>query len=308
MEHRQVGRSGLRVSRLGLGADRWGVDVSLETAENIARQFLDAGGSLLEASQPDTYGVADDMLATVLSQLPRDEICLSAVSGVDPRKPVGRRVDCSRRNLIRQLDERLRALGTDYLDLWSVAWWDMRTPPEEVADTLVGAVRAGKVRYVGARGYRGWQLAVTEGLVAASASYSLLNRDVEDEVLPAAAHLGLGFLAGRALAQGVLSGKYREQVPTDSRGADPVGGAEVLDRLDHRSDTVLDALQLAADGLGIAPSTAALSWVQEQPGVTAAIISVRNEQQLDEALATADVRLPKAIGEALADVSALRLH
>ena len=297
----------MRVSRLGLGTDRWGMDVAGDAAGQLARQFLDAGGSLLEAPLSDDYGTADHIIARVLKELPRADLCLSAVSGVDPRKPVGRRVDCSRRNLIRQLDARLSALGTDYLDLWSVAWWDTRTPPEEVADTLNAAVQSGKVRYVGARGYRGWQLAVTDGLVAASGTYNLLQREVEDEVLPAADHLELGFLAGRALAQGVLSGKYRGEVPADSRGADSVGGAEVVDRLDSRTATVLDALQLAADGLGIAPSTAALSWVQDQPGVTAAIISVRNAEQLSQALATNDVRLPKAISDALADVSAFRV-
>lgn len=234
---------------------------------------------------------------------------MSAASGVDAAKPVGRRVDCSRRALEADLDELLGRLGVDHLDVWSPGYWDESTPPEEVADALEFAVRSGRVRYVGVRGYTGWQVAVTHSAagrirpVAAQHEYSLLQRGPEEELLPACAHLGVGFIAGAPLAQGVLTGKYREAIPEDSRGASEHADAEVQDYLDPHGVTVVGALCTAAEGLGVSPPAAALAWARDRPGVTSVLMGARTRAQLRELLAAESVALPKAILDALDDVS-----
>lgn len=269
VKQRNVGVSGLKVSELGLGTPR---------EPELIRTFLDAGGTLLDVSE----GVD-------LSGFPRRELVLSAASGVDLSAPLGRRVDCSRRNLMWQLDELLRRLDTDHLDLWSVGHFDPHTPPEEVAATLQWAVDSGRVRYAGVRGYRGWQLAVTPGIVAAAKEYSLLHRDAEEELIPAAAYLGVGMIAGVPLARGVLAGRTRR--------------AEAHTYLSRKADTVLEAVSTAAAGLGWSTAAVALAWVREREGVDAVMVGASHPAQLRELTDSLAATLPRTIHQALDDVS-----
>lgn len=314
MRRRTLGNSGLRVSTIGLGTATWGAGTDSAEAARLLAAFLDAGGDLVDATP--VQGGADAaragrMLAGVLARMGvRDDIVLTASSGVDSGRPVGRRVDCSRKSLLAGLDRLLQDLRVDHLDLWSPGYWDAETPPEEVADTLESAVRSGRVRYAGVRGYAGWQLAVTHAAsgrirpVAAQHEFSLLQRGPEGGLLPACSYLGVGFIAGAPLAQGVLTGKYRHEIPDDSRGASAHADAEVQDYLDAHGATVVGALCTAAEGLGVAPSVAALAWARDQPGVTAVLTGARTPGQLRELLVADDVVLPPAIAGALDDVSA----
>lgn len=269
--------------------------------------FLDHGGSLIDCSRVSGPGTAEEILAEQLrGTVSRQELVISAAGGVDPHSPIGSRVDSSRRRLLSQLDATLRTLGTDHLDLWSVGHWDDRTPPEEVADTLDYAVRTGRVRYAGVRGYAGWQLAVTGAaaagrIVAAQNEYSLLVRRIEEELVPAARHLGVGVIAAAPLGQGVLSGKYRSGIPTQPGNSGRE--AEVHAYLGDHTRTIVEALSTAAAGLGISSSVAALAWVRDRPGVASAVVGVRNRVQLTELLDAAGKTLPRAIGKALDDVS-----
>ena len=176
------------------------------------------------------------------------------------------------------------------------------------------AVRTGRVRYTGVRGYSGWQLAVTHAaanhaaasarpIVAAQNEYNLLVRRAEEELLPATQHLGVGFFAGAPLAQGVLTGKYQSHIPSTSRGANGHRNAEVQGYLDERSLSIVDALCTAAEGLGISPATTALVWARDRAGVTAAIVGVRHPEQWNEIIDSEKVRLPRAILDALDDIS-----
>ncbi|APT88828.1 aldo/keto reductase [Corynebacterium frankenforstense DSM 45800] len=299
MESRTVGRSGLRVGALGLGTDAWGTATHSDDARAIARAFLDAGGSLVDTSPAYGAGRAEEVLARVLADLPREELVLSSAAGVDPTAPVGRRVDCSRRSLLAQLDRTLTRLGTDHLDLWSVGYFDRQTPMSEVTDTLAAAVASGKVRYAGVRDHTGWQLACTAGtagaggIVAAQAEYSLLVRQPEEDLAPAAGYLGVGLLARAPLGHGVLAGVARGELPAE---AHPLLGA--------RARTIVDALRTAAAGLGVDPAVAALAWVRDRPGVAAAVTGPADPAQARAAFAADGVRLPAAITRALDDVSA----
>lgn len=201
-----------------------------------------------------------------------------------------------------QLDATLQTLGTDHLDLWSVGYWDEKTPPDEVAETLDWAVRTGRTRYAGVRDYAGWQLAVTAArpssprIVAIQHEYSLLAREIEEELIPAAHHLGVGVIAAAPLAQGVLTGRYRSTLPHGVR-------AEVHARLGGKAHTIVDALITAADGLGIPPAVVALAWARDRAGVSSAVVGAGTHVQLKQLLQVTDTVLPRAIVKALDDVS-----
>ena len=313
MKMNTVGKSGLRVSGLGLGTLSWGRGTPGDEAAAQLVAFVDAGGTLVDTSPAYSDGAAEQVLAELVGDvMPREELVISGSAGIAPAGQFGRRVDCSRRALLAQLDRTLTALGTDYLDLWQIATWDGQTPVAEIVSTLDYAVRTGKVRYTGVRGHLGWQLATVASAAAASGSaamvatqaeYSLLARDVEDEVIPAAQHHGMGLFAAVPLAGGVLTGKYRDGIPSDSRGADEFRGAMIQAYLGTESLRVIEAVVTAADGLGTSPLTVALAWVRDQPGVAGAIVGARDLAQLTGALAASEIILPPAITAALDDVS-----
>ncbi|RNE49159.1 aldo/keto reductase [Corynebacterium alimapuense] len=302
-----MGLSGLRVSELGLGTATWGTTTSATNAGTMLRDFVDAGGNLVDSSPVYAEGQAQETLAAALSDsgVRREELVLSSSAGVAPQSPVGRRVDCSRRALISQLDATLSALGTDHLDLWSVGYFDEKTPPAEVSDTLDWAIRTGRTRYAGVRDYTGWQLAVTagemsrfsaRGIVATQHEYSLLVRGIEEEMIPAARHLGVGVIAAAPLAQGLLTGRFRDGVPRTAR-------AEVHPLLGLKSHTVVEAVTTAAAGLDLPPAVVALAWVRDRPGVTSAVAGASNPEQLRQLLRATEAVLPRAIAQALDDVS-----
>ncbi|MGZ4523831.1 MAG: aldo/keto reductase [Mycobacteriaceae bacterium] len=306
MEHRSVGSSGLRVSRTGLGTLTWGRDTDADEAAAQLVGFVDAGGTLVDTSPEYAGGAAQSVLAELIGDLvPRSALVLSAASGVHP----GGVVDCSRRALLSQLDATLTELGTDHLDLWQVTAWDARTPVTEVMDTLEQAIRSGRVRYTGIRDYNGWQLATAAsqaagpGLAAVQTEYSLLERGIETELAPAAAHHGLGVLAAVPLARGVLTGKYRLGTPADSRGASAHLAAALQAHLGADAARVVEAVVTAAEGLGTSPLAVALAWVRERPGVASVIVGARTAAQFTGVLAEDDVTLPTAIRAALDDVS-----
>ncbi|WP_435593226.1 aldo/keto reductase [Nocardia sp. bgisy118] len=318
MEQRTVGRSGLRVSRIGLATHTWGAQTDVDDAAVQLVAFAEAGGTLVDTSPAYAGGAAQRILADLLGDLvSRDDLVLSGCAGVLPRTepaqttvpgPAPRaEIDASRRGLLRQLDRTLLELGTDYLDIWHVAAWDPHTPLDEIAGTLDHAVRSGKVRYAGVRGFNPWQLASLAAIAPISVAhtpYSLLARSAESEFVPAARHHGVGVIASAPLAGGILTGKYRDGVPADSRGADEATAAEIRHRLDERATRVVDALVTAADGLGTSPLAVALAWIRDRPGIASMIVGARDIGQLTGVLAAETLELPRAIAAALDDVSA----
>ncbi|MBF6328390.1 aldo/keto reductase [Nocardia transvalensis] len=318
MEQRAVGRSGLRVSRIGLATHTWGKETDAEAAAVQLVAFVEAGGTLVDTSPAYHGGAAQRILGGLIDELvPRDDLVLSGCAGLVPvpavTDPAGTpatdihwTVDASRRTLMRQLDRTLAELGTDYLDIWSVAAWDPHTPLAEIAATLEHAVRSGRVRYAGVRGLNAWQLATLASaapVTAAQTPYSLLARGAERDIVPAAAHHGVGLIATTALAGGILTGKYRDGVPADSRGADEATAAEIRARLDDHATRVVDALVTAADGLGTSPLAVALAWIRDRPSVASLIVGARDMGQLTGVLAAETLELPRAIAAALDDVS-----
>ena len=314
MKQRQLGRSGLIVSRLALGTMSWGRDTVEDDAADQLRAFCGAGGTLIDTSDSYVGGESERMLGRLLADVvPRDEV-LVATKAYGPTGPKIMNRGTSRGHLLTALDASLSRLGTDHVDLWQLHAWDPLTPWEEALGALDTAVASGRARYVGVSNYSGWQLAATAThqrswpgrapLVSTQMEYSLLQRGVEREVLPAAAALQVGLLPWSPLGRGVLTGKYRGGVPAESRGATERFAPFVAPYLDEASSSIVDAVLTAADGLGVTPLAVALAWVRDRPGVVAPIVGARTAAQLRASLAAEDVVLPVEIRAALDDVSA----
>ena len=313
MELRQLGRSGVRVSRLALGTMTWGRDTDEHEAAEQLRFFLDAGGNFIDTAAVYGDGDSERVLGGLLGVLiPRDEVVIATKAGIS-FKTGERKVDNSRTSLISDLDKSLTRLGTDYIDLWQIHTWDEKTPLEETLGAMDYALNSGKARHVGISNFSGWQTARSVTLqnplfgkapiVSTQNEYSLLNRRVEREVLPASIELGVGFLAWSPLGRGVLTGKYRCGMPSDSRGASPHFSAFITPYLDERSMRIVEAVMVAADGLGLSPLEVSLAWVRDCPGVTAAVVGARTGAQLRGALSSESVTIPVPVREALDEVS-----
>ena len=307
MDIRQLGASGLRVSALGLGTMTWGRDTDEHEAAEQMRAFLDYGGTLIDTAAIFGDGDSERVVGGLLNTLaPREEVVIASKAGMTKTG-----VDNSRGALLKDLDESLKRLRTDYLDIWMVQRWDETVPLEETLSALELAVSSGRVRYIGISNFSGWQTARAFTLLERSIplsvtenEYSLLNRGAENELLPCAIDVGLGVLAWSPLGRGVLTGKYLNGVPADSRGASPHLGPFVSPYLEPRARQIVQAVSMAADGLGSAPLEIALAWVRDAPGVTSAIVGARSAAQLRGILRVDEIELPAVVRSALDDVSA----
>ena len=316
MEKRTLGRTGLQVSAIALGTMTWGRDTDENEAANQLRIYLDAGGSFIDTAAVYGDGDAERVIGGFIGTLvARDHITIATKAGIS-FKTGERTINNSRASLLGDLDASLDRLGVEYVDLWQVHQWDPSTPLDEVLSALDHAVTSGRVRYVGVSNFASWQLSRAAtiqnpffGKVALSSiqsEYSLLNRAVELEVLPACAEVGMGFIAWSPLGRGVLTGKYRSGTPSDSRGASPHFSAFIAPYLENRARAIVDAVCVAAEGLGYSPTEVALSWVRDQPGVASAIVGARTGAQLRGALSVQEIEIPLQVREALDEISAPR--
>ena len=217
MQHRRVGTTGLAVSRLGLGTMTWGRDTDEHEARDQLAAFTEAGGTLVDTAAGYGNGASEELLGSLLGDVvPRDDVVIATKAGISARN--GERVyDTSRGYLLRTLDASLRRLGVDHVDLWQVHIWTDDAPLEETLTALDQAVASGRAAYVGISNYSGWQTAQAAtwqravpgraALASTQVEYSLLNRAVEQEVLPAAAALGLGVLPWSPLGRGARVGR-----------------------------------------------------------------------------------------------------
>jgi aryl-alcohol dehydrogenase-like predicted oxidoreductase len=312
METRQVGCSGLRVSRLGLGTMTWGRDTPAENAHALLEMFCEAGGTLIDTAAAYGAGDAERIVGRLVRELGnRDEVVIATKAGFVIRN--GKRiVDTSRRALLRDLDGSLRRLQSDYIDLWQIHAWG-EAPLEESLGAIDHAVSTGRVRYAGVSNFVGWQTAQAAtwqrafpgrtALISAQVEYSLLARRAEVEVLPAVRAFGMGFFPWSPLGRGVLTGQYRNGTPRGSRAATDHFAWFVEPYLEPRSRGVVEAVVRAAQGLDLTPLQVALLWVRDAPGVTTPLLGARTAGQLAPALAVESQKLPIEIATALDDVS-----
>ena len=292
----------------------WGRDTDENEAAQQLQDFVEAGGNLVDTAAVYGDGDSERVLGGFIGTLvKREDLFLATKAGIN-FKDGARQISNSRNEMISDLDRSLSRLNVEYVDLWQVHTWDKSTPLEETLSALDYATSSGKARYVGVCNFNGWQLARSATLqnpifgkaavATAQNEYSLLNRKVEEEVLPASGALNLGFLAWSPLGRGVLTGKYRGGVPSDSRGASPHFANFVEPYLSERAKQIVEAVCIAADGLGYSPLEVALSWVRDAPGVTSALIGARTGAQLRGILTVEQITLPDQVRQALNEVSA----
>ena len=313
MQQRYLGRTGLKVSRLGLGTLTWGRDTDEHEARDQMIAFVEAGGTLVDTAAGYGDGASEELIGSLIGDVvARDDLVIATKAGIS-RARGHRETNASRGYLLSTLDGSLRRLGVDHVDLWQVHTWVADTPLEETLTALDYALSTGRAAYVGVSNYTGWQSAQAATWQAAvpgrarlasnQVEYSLVNRRAEAEILPAAEALGLGVLPWSPLGRGVLTGKYRTGTPADSRAASPHFANFVGSYLNERNARIVEAVVRAADGLSWSPLEVALAWVRDRPGVTAPIVGARTAAQLLGSLTVEDCTLPAEIVAALDDVS-----
>jgi aryl-alcohol dehydrogenase-like predicted oxidoreductase len=293
----------------------WGRDTDTHEAADQCRAYIEAGGNFIDTSS--TYGDGDSerVIGGLIGTLfKREDVAIATKAGVTFPDGV-RTVNNSRQSLISDLDKSLSRLETDYVDIWHIHSWDPHNPLEDTLSALDYAYTSGKARYVGISNFSGWQSAraitIQESnsakapIVTHQVEYSLLNREIEREVLPCADETGIGILAWAPLGRGVLTGKYRKGIPSDSRAAAPHFVKHVEPYLREKPARIVEAVAVAAEGLGFAPLEVALAWVRDTPGITSAIVGARTGAQLRGILTSEEITLPEIVRDALNEISAL---
>jgi aryl-alcohol dehydrogenase-like predicted oxidoreductase len=319
MEYRYLGRCGLRVSTItlgtmGFGGTGWATPVGQIDVEGARKQIglaRDAGVNLFDTANSYSSGLSEEILGKALGS-DRDEVLIAT----KVRLPMGdgpNDAGLSRHHILRNAEDSLRRLGTDYIDLYQVHEWDGRTPLEETLKALDDLIRSGKVRYIGCSNYAAWQvmkslwIADREGLtpfVSNQLYYSLQARDIENEIVPVAVDQGLGILVWSPIAGGLLSGKYRRgvQAPAGSRHLSEWSEPPVYDE-DKLYDIIEELVAIGADH-GVSAAQIALAYTMAKPAVTSVIVGARTEEQLADNLAAADLMLSAEEIDRLDNVSA----
>jgi aryl-alcohol dehydrogenase-like predicted oxidoreductase len=309
MDYRMLGGSGCAVSSLCLGTMTFGVETDEPGAHQQLDLFTEAGGTMVDTADVYGGGRSEEIIGRWLASRPPDvtERVVLATKGrfaVDD-SPNG--AGLSARHLTRALDASLRRLNVETVDLYQVHAYDPLTPLEETLRALDQFTRAGKVRYWGLSNFTGWQLTKAvhlaralnvAGPVTLQPQYSLLARETEWEIVPAAIDAGLGLLPWSPLGGGWLSGKYqRGQRPAGATrlGEDPGRGMEAYDRRGtDRTWQVIDAVQEIAGELGVSMAEVALAWVTARPAVSSTILGARTISQLETNLRAARLHLTAA--------------
>ncbi len=289
MEYRFLGKTGLKVSELCLGAMTFGRECDEPTSFQLMDRFVEAGGNFIDTADVYSRGVSETIVGRWLKGKNRDNIIIATKvrfpMGDDPNE-----VGLSRKHIISGVEASLRRLDTDYIDLYQVHCWDSGTPLEETLSTLDTLVKSGKVRYLGASNYSGWQLQKAidlslrngwEPFRCLQPLYNLLHRSLEWELVPVCLNEGIGIIPWSPLRGGWLSGKYQRGMNEPIAGtriddATKQGWGEAWENIAGEATwKVLDALFIAADNEGKSPAQVALNWLLQRPGVTAPIIGAR---------------------------------
>jgi aryl-alcohol dehydrogenase-like predicted oxidoreductase len=305
MRYRTFGNTGLRVSELFLGAmtfgEQGGVGAPLEECRRIVDAYAEAGGNVIDTAINYRGGASEEILGELLAGR-RDRFVLATKYTVSRDRDDPNAAGNHRKNLRLSLETSLRRLQTDYLDIYWVHMWDRHTPIEETMRALDDGVRAGKILYVGISDTPAWLVAQANTLAdwhnwtpfaGLQVPYSLLQRDIERDLLPMAEAFGMTVAAWSPLAGGILSGKFtREQGPETGTRVDPAS-------IDEQQRQIATTLQTVADDLGATPSQVAIAWIQTRSPSIHPIIGARRVDQLIDNLGAVDIDLPDDATERL---------
>ena len=312
MEYVNLGSTGLKVSRLCLGAMTYGSSkwrpwvLDEDASRPLIKQALEAGITFFDTADMYSLGGSEEVLGRALKDFGpgRDRLVIATKAfypvGDDPNQR-----GLSRKHLMHAIDDSLRRLGTDYVDLYQIHRFDPETPIEETLEALNDIVRAGKALYLGASSMAAWQFskmlhAMDRGgwsrFVTMQNHYNLIYREEEREMVPLCLDEGIGLLPWSPLARGLLAGKRRGAT---ARAASDIYGKRIYgEQISEADARIIDRLESVASERGLAPAQLALAWLLQKPGVVAPIVGASKPAQLDEAVAALKVRLdPEAIGQ-----------
>ncbi|HEY1075654.1 MAG TPA: aldo/keto reductase [Fontimonas sp.] len=303
--YRLLGRSGLRISPLALGTMTFGVDAAWGSDEAAARQifnrYAERGGNSIDTANFYANGASERLVGKLIDgQRPRFVVATKYSLTMRPGDPNAS--GNHRKNMRQSVEDSLRRLNTDYIDLLYLHVWDSRTPVDEILRAFDDLVRAGKVLYIGLSDTPAWQCARMQAIAelrgwtaftALQIPYNLTERTVERELLPMAAGMGLGVLPWSPLAGGVLSGKYQAADLQGTATTQAPGSRKNINlatgRLSERTLAIAAVLRTVAEELRCTPAQAALAWTLLNPAVTSPILGTRTVEQLDDNLAALDV-------------------
>jgi aryl-alcohol dehydrogenase-like predicted oxidoreductase len=282
-----LGKSGLRVSELALGTmtfgEEWGWGASKEESKKVFDAFANAGGNFIDTANRYTEGTSEKFVGEFINP-DRDHFVVATKYTLHTRRDDPNFSGNHRKNMMRSLDESLKRLKTDYIDLYWVHAWDYTTPEEEILRALDDMVRAGKIMYIGISDTPAWivsrmnaiaELRGWSQFVALQIKYSLLERTVERELLPMAKKLDLAVTPWAVIGGGILSGKY-------NKNKDEQGRAQLYKSVDENSLKIAEEVIRVADEVGCSPSQVAINWVMQQPGVIIPIVGAKTESQLND--------------------------
>jgi aryl-alcohol dehydrogenase-like predicted oxidoreductase len=306
MDHRRLGNSGAVVSTLCLGTMTFGAEANEATSHKILDDYVAAGGNFIDSADVYSTGVSEEIIGGWLSTHPTEAKQMVVATkgrftmGVGPND-----LGTSRRHLSRALEDSLRRLRLDQIDLYQMHAWDALTPLEETLRFLDDAVSAGKIAYYGFSNFLGWHITKAVHIAKAAGwaapvtlqpQYNLLVRDIEFEIVPACVDAGIGLLPWSPLAGGWLAGKYqRDVMPTGASrlGENPERGMEAFKprNADERTWKIIDAVTAVAKSRSVSAAEVSLAWLAAQPAVTSVILGARNPQQLAQNLKAASLNL-----------------
>lgn len=327
-----LGRTGLRVSPLSLGAMTFGVDGSEgagiwgswgsdeESSRAVFQRYVEAGGNFVDTAVNYGQGRSEDLLGRFIEESGTRERLVLATKFTMSTEPGNPNASGNgRKNLISSLDTSLRRLRTDYVDLYWMHRWDQLTPVEEVMSTFDALVRSGKVRAIGLSNVPAWYVAKAqltarangwEPVAALQLEYSLVAREVEREHVPAALDFGMAIVPWGPLSSGFLAGKY-ERTPEGTTGDGRLESLKALEFVPEHPEqhwNTLDVLRKIASEVGRTPAQVALNWVAQRPGVVSTILGARTVEQLDDNLAALDFALSAEQRGHLDEVSAWKSY
>jgi aryl-alcohol dehydrogenase-like predicted oxidoreductase len=302
MQYRKLGRTGLDISRIALGCmsygdpgagnHEWTLDE--ETSRPFIKQALDAGINFFDTANAYSAGTSEEIVGRALVEMAdRDEVVI-ATKVYGRMRPGPNGAGLSRKAVMSEIDDSLRRLGTDYVDLYQIHRWDPTTPIEETMEALHDVVRAGKARYIGASSMQTWQFATAQHaaeahgwtrFVTMQPHYNLLYREEEREMLPFCLDQGVGVIPWSPLARGRLTRPWHS---TTSRSQTDEYGKNLYSDED---EAIVDAVARVASARGVPPAQVALAWVLAQPAVSAPIVGATKPHHLDDAVAALDLTL-----------------
>jgi len=305
MEYVNLGRSGLKVSKICMGTMTYGTPKWREWVldEDESRPFfkraLEAGINFFDTADMYSAGVSEEVTGRALRDFARRDEIVLATKLYWPLNNEPNHRGLSRLHILRSIDDSLRRLGTDYVDLYQIHRWDYETPIEETLDALNDVIKSGKARYIGASSMHAWQFSKSlfqadihgwTRFVSMQNHYNLIYREEEREMIPLCIEEGIGLIPWSPIARGFLAGKW----PRDQEGQTPRARSDTYGRQLYTRQNdydILDQVNKLAARLGVTSSQIALAWVLQKPGITSPIIGASKMHHLEEALDALDIQL-----------------